>query len=148
MVRGNLINYKDDASVCTASLDTTKLHWNSVVSTKNARYMCLNIKHSYLTTALEYFEYMKIPLSLFPMWTIEQYKLNKLAVGNCVYIKMRCAVWGLPQAGILANKCLRQKLAPFGYHESVNTRGLWMHESWPITFTLVVDNFHHRPRYV
>jgi hypothetical protein len=54
---------------------------------------------------------------------------------------MRRAVWGLPQAGILANKCLRWKLAPFGYHESENTPGLWYHESRPITFTLVVDNF-------
>ena len=90
---------------------------------------------------LEYFEYMKIPLSLFPTWTIEQYKLNKLAVDAWVYIKMRCAVWGLPQAGILANKCLRQKLAPFGYHKSFNTPGLRMHESRPITFTLVGNNF-------
>ncbi len=51
------------------------------------------------------------------------------------------AVWGLPQAGILANKRLRQKLAPFGYDKCVNTPGLWRHESRPLTFTLVVDNF-------
>jgi hypothetical protein len=103
--------------------------------------MCLDIKHFYPTAVLEYFKYMKIPLSLFPMWTIEQYKLNKLAVDGWVYIKMRCAIWGLPQAGILANKRLRQKLVLFGYHKNVNTPGLWMHESRPITFTLVVDNF-------
>jgi hypothetical protein len=54
---------------------------------------------------------------------------------------MRRAVWGLPQAGILANKCLRCKLAPFGYYEYVNTPGLWYHKSGPITFTLVVDDF-------
>jgi hypothetical protein len=41
---GNLINYKGNASVRTADLDTAKLHWNSVVSTKDARYMCLDIK--------------------------------------------------------------------------------------------------------
>ena len=51
------------------------------------------------------------------------------------------AVWGLPQVGILANKCLQQKLAPFGYFESTNTPGLWYHKTRPITFTLVVDNF-------
>jgi hypothetical protein len=105
------------------------------------RYMCLDIKKIYLTAALEYFKYMKIPLSLFPTWTIKQYNLNTLAVDGWVYIEMRCAVWGLPQAGILANKWLRQKLAPFGYHESINTLALWMHESQPITFTLVVNNF-------
>ncbi len=54
---------------------------------------------------------------------------------------MRRAVWALPQAGILANKCLRQKLAPFGYYKSTNTPGLWLHDTQPISFTLVVDNF-------
>jgi hypothetical protein len=50
-------------------------------------------------------------------------------------------VWGLPQAGILANKCLHHKLVPFGYYESTHTLGLWHHEMRPILFTLVVDNF-------
>jgi hypothetical protein len=48
---------------------------------------------------------------------------------------------GLTAIGILANKQLRRKLAPFGYTESVNTPGLWTHESRPISFTLVVDDF-------
>ncbi len=103
-VGGNLINYDGYASVCTADLNTAKLHWNSVIKTENARYMCLDIKKFYLTTALEYFKYMKIPLALFPVWTIEQYNLHNLALDGWVYIKMRRAVWGLPQAGILANK--------------------------------------------
>ncbi len=51
------------------------------------------------------------------------------------------AVWGLPQAGVLANKHLRRKLALFGYHECVNTPGLWRHETRAISFTLVVDDF-------
>jgi hypothetical protein len=54
---------------------------------------------------------------------------------------MQKAVWDLSQAGILANKKLRRKLAPFGYFKSVNTRSLWYHESRPISFTLVLDNF-------
>jgi hypothetical protein len=45
------------------------------------------------------------------------------------------------QAGILANKRLHRKLAPFGYAECENTPGLWCHETRPISFTLVVDNF-------
>jgi hypothetical protein len=27
-----------------ADIDTAKIHWNSVVSTPNAKYMCLDIK--------------------------------------------------------------------------------------------------------
>jgi hypothetical protein len=63
---GNLINYDGNASVCTADLDTAKLHWTSAVSIANVSYMCIDINYFYLTTALEYFEYMKIPLALFP----------------------------------------------------------------------------------
>ncbi len=40
---GNLINYKGNALVRTADIDTAKIHWNSVISTPNARYMCLDI---------------------------------------------------------------------------------------------------------
>ncbi len=136
-----MINYDGNASVCTADLDTAKLHWNSVISTENARYMCVDISIFYHTTALEYFEYMKITLALFPVWTIEQYNLHKLALDGWEYIKMRRAVWGLPQVGILANKQLHHKLAPFGYYESINTPGLWRHESRLHTFPFIVNNF-------
>jgi hypothetical protein len=103
--------------------------------------MCLDIGNFYLTAALEYFEYMRMPLALFPAWTVQQYNLTKHALNGCVHLEMRRAVWGLPQAGILANKRLRRKLAPFGYYKCVNTPGLLYHVSRPISFTLVVDDF-------
>ncbi len=103
--------------------------------------MCLDIGNFYLTAALEYFEYMRMPLALFPEWIITQYNLRELALNGFVHLEMRRAVWGLPQAGILANKRLRRKLAPFGYYKCANTPGLWYHVSRPISFTLVVDDF-------
>jgi hypothetical protein len=101
---GNSITYDGELSVCTADINTAKLHWNSVVSTPNAKYMCLYIKIFYLTAALEYFKYMKMPLALFPSWIFEQYDLKTHAKDGWVHLEMRPAVWGLPQAGILANK--------------------------------------------
>ena len=50
-------------------------------------------------------------------------------------------MYGLPQAGILANQLLRKRLKPHGYFEVEHTPGLWKHETLPIQFTLVVDNF-------
>jgi hypothetical protein len=82
--------------------------WNSILSTKGAKFMCLDIKNFYLTAPLDHFEYMKMPLSLFPPWTKEQYNLDKLAKNGFAYLEMRRAIWGLPQAGILANKLLRK----------------------------------------
>ncbi len=77
-----------------------------MVSTEDARYICLDIKNFYLTATLEYYEYMWIPLSYFPEWTIEQYKLLEHVYNRYMYIEMQRAVWGLPQAGLLANKRL------------------------------------------
>jgi len=106
---GNLVEYEGELSVRTANITTAKLHWNSVISTKDARYMCLDLALFYLTANLEYYEYMKLPLALFPQWIIEQYDLNTHAKDGMVYIEMRKAVYGLPQAGILANKKITEK---------------------------------------
>jgi hypothetical protein len=125
---GNLITYDGELSVRTADIYIAKLHWNSVVSKPNVKYMCLNIEFFYLTAALEYFEYMKMPLTLFPSWIIKKYDLKTHAKDGWVHLEMRWAVWGLPQAGILANKRLQRKLAPFGYYECVDTPDLWYHE--------------------
>jgi hypothetical protein len=68
--------------------------------------MCLDIKNSYLTAALEYFEFIKISLTLLPAWIVKKYDLTKHALNGYVHLEMRQAVWGLSQAVILANKCL------------------------------------------
>jgi hypothetical protein len=103
--------------------------------------MCIDIKNFYLTAALDYYEYMKIPLALFPEWIKKQYNLDTHAKDGFVFLEIRRAVWGLPQAGILANKLLRKRLKPHGYYECINTPGLWRHKTRPITFSLVVDDF-------
>jgi hypothetical protein len=137
---GNLVTYEGKLSVRTADINTAKIHWNSVISNKKAKYMCLDIKNFYLTAALEYFEHIKIPFVLFPSWIVEQYDLAKHQKDGWVYLEMRQAVWGLPQAGILVNR-LRRKLAPFGYYECIEMPGLRKHETRPLTFTLVMDDF-------
>jgi hypothetical protein len=142
-VGGNLITYRGNTSTRTANLTTSKLLWNSVLSTEGARYMCLDIKNFYLTAALalDYYKYMKIPLALFPEWIKKQYNLNTHARDGFVFLEIQRAVWGLPQAGILANKLLQKPLKPQGIYECVNTPGLWRHATRPITFSLVVDDF-------
>jgi hypothetical protein len=92
----------------------SKILWNSVLSTCDAKYMCIDIKKNYLTTVLKYFEYMQMPLVVFPDWIKQQYQLDRHAHKGQVYLRLERAVWGLPQAGILANKLLRTRLAPHG----------------------------------
>ena len=122
---GNLINYPGELTTQTVDLTTSKLMWNSVLSTEGAKYMCLDINNLYLTAPLDRYEYMKMLLSLFPAWTKEQYNLDKLAKYGFVYLEMHRSVWGLPQAGILANKLLQKRLLPHGYCECKHTPGQW-----------------------
>jgi hypothetical protein len=68
--------------------------------------MCLDIKKKYLMACLEYFEYMRMPFTLFPNWIQIQYNMKELVYNGYIHLEMRQAVWGLPQAGILANKRL------------------------------------------
>ena len=50
-------------------------------------------------------------------------------------------MYGLPQSGLLANELLKKSLNKHRYRQSKLVPGLWQHDTWPIQFTLVVDNF-------
>jgi hypothetical protein len=50
-------------------------------------------------------------------------------------------MYGLPQAGIIAQDLLTKPLHKAGYQQSKVTPGYWRHEWRPISFTLVVDDF-------
>ena len=86
--------------------------------------MGIDIKNFCLGTPLERFEYMKMPLSILPMHTIQQYNMQEHAKNGFVYFEIRKAIYGLPHAGILANKQLRKFLKPAGYYEVLHTTGL------------------------
>jgi hypothetical protein len=72
---GNKIFYPGELTTRTADMTTAKLHWNSVLSTPNAKYMCLDIGNFYLSATLDRYEYMKMPINLFPPWIVDQYNL-------------------------------------------------------------------------
>ncbi len=44
MRMGSLVSYKGELLVHTADINTAKINWNSVISDKKAKYMCLAIK--------------------------------------------------------------------------------------------------------
>jgi hypothetical protein len=84
---------------------------------------------------------MKMLLSRFPKEIIQKYNLNALVVDGWVHIEIRKGMYGLKQAGLLANQLLQTRLAPFGYYPARHTPGLWLHKTQPISFTLAVDDF-------
>ena len=102
-VGGNLIVYPGDCGSPTVDLLTVKLLLNSVISTPNAKFMTIDIKDFYLNTLMDRFEYMKLKLRDLPKYFVKLHNLaSKVDKNGFVYLKIRRGMYGLPQAGILA----------------------------------------------
>lgn len=50
-------------------------------------------------------------------------------------------MYGLPQAGMLVQELWEKRLNAHGYSQCKAIPGLWSHQTRPISFTLVVDDF-------
>jgi hypothetical protein len=122
-------------------LTTAKILINSVISTLKAKLLVIDIKNFYLNTPLGRFGYMVINLSWLPQEMIDKYDLIELAQDRKVYIETQKGMYRLPQAGILVNELLQRNLAKDGYRPTQHTHGLWKHDTCPISFSLVVDDF-------
>ena len=138
---GDRINYPFDTSAPTADLPTIKLLWNSVLSSPGAKYITMDISNFYLGSPMVRPEYLRLPIKLIPDEIIQQYKLKDIEEDGWVYVKIVGGMYGLPQAGKIANELLVKRLRSAGYHPCQFTPWLWRHVWRPITFTLVVDDF-------
>jgi hypothetical protein len=120
-VGGDILDYSGDVATSKANITTFKILINSTLCTKDAAMMMMDIKNYYLGTPLPQFEYMKMLLSRFPEEIIQKYNLNDLAIDGWVYIEIQKGVYGLKQAGLLADQLLQTGLAPFGYYPAQHT---------------------------
>ena len=87
---------------------------------------------------------MRIPIDMLPNAIIEQYDLRPLFHNGYVYMEIRRGMYGLPQAGRLANDQLIAFLAPHGYRPVPLTPGLWRHDTKDIVFSFVVNDLRVR----
>jgi hypothetical protein len=140
-VGGDRLDYSGDIATSTPDITTFKILINSTLFAEDAAMMMMDIKNYYIGTPLPRCEYMKMLFSRFPEEIVQKYNLNALAVDGWVYIEIRKGMYGLKQAGLLANQLMQTRLAPFGYYPARHTPGLCLHRTRPISFTLVVDDF-------
>jgi hypothetical protein len=140
-VGGNKIDYPGDVATPTAELITVKCLFNSVISTPGAKAMAADAANFYLGTPLPGSEFMRIPVKIIPERIMIQYDLYRLVHNGYVMVEIKKGMYGLPQAGILANQRLVKHLAKSGYQQMPRTPGLFQHETRPVTFCLVVDDF-------
>ena len=139
-VGGDRVQYEEYRSSFTASLPTVKVLLNAVVS-EDAEWMTVDIKDYYLGSPMEKPVYMRIALKQIPLDIQQKYNLAAITRDGKVMTKIVKGMYGLPHAGKLAQDRLIPHLAKHGYRQCEHTRCLFTHDTRPIAFTLVVDDF-------
>jgi len=136
------VHFSGNAGTPTADLLTVKLLINSIISTDGAKFMTMDIKDFYLNTPMARYEYMRLRIADMPDDVIEHYNLrDKATPDGYIYCEIQKGMYGLPQAGIIAQQLLEERLEQHRYCQSKTTPGLWKHYTRPIIFTLIVDDF-------
>ena len=137
---GDKINYPGEVSAHTADMSEVKILLNAVVS-EGAMFTTMDIKDFYLGTPLDRPEYMKIKASTIPAEIMDKYNLHKYVENGYILFQIDKGMYGLPQAGLLAQKRLVGHLAEHGYKPGPNTPCMFRHEKRSTAFSLVVDDF-------
>ena len=101
-VGGNRINYPGEVRTPTAGRLLVKCMLNSVISTMNAKFMCIDISNFYLITLMPRYEYLKLKLTDVRTEIIkENGPKEKATEDGHIYIETRKGMYGLPQADML-----------------------------------------------
>ena len=139
-IRGDQIRYEGEKSAWTVAQPIVKLFLSAAV-TEVADVATCDISDFYLNSKLPRSEWMRVHRSQLPNATINKYKLEPLFDNDYVYCRVDQTIYGLPQAGKLAQDRLVEHLAKFGFKMADHTDCLFSHESRKISFLLYVDDF-------
>jgi hypothetical protein len=137
---GDVIEYPGPTAAFVATLETVRVLSNAAVS-EDANLMTADIADFYLGTPLDRPEYMRIALKHVPPDIIERYQLQPFIHDGYLLMEITKGIYGLKQAGKLAQDRLVLHLAGHGYIQCPNTPCMFKHISNSVAFTLVVDDF-------
>ena len=86
IIGGNCICYPKDVGTPTSSLELVKLIINSVLSRLNARFADFYVSTFYLSTPMDWPEFVQIHLEDIPKEFIEEYNLIPNANNGWIYL--------------------------------------------------------------
>ena len=140
-IGGNTIEYLGNCSTKTGAIEVVKGIFNSVCSRPGAKFLSADITNYYLGTPLDRPEYARIRIKDIPQEFIDEYNLMQYVHKGWVYFEITKGIYGLKQAGKLANDLLTERLSKHGYFQCATTPGLWRHKWRTGLFVLIVDDF-------
>ena len=139
-IGGDQIDYPGATTAFVATLETVRVLSNAAAS-EDANTMTADIADFYLGTPLDRLEYMRIALKHVPADIIEHYHLQPFIHDGYLLMEISKGIYGLKQAGKLAQDRLISHLEKHGYIQCPNTPSLFKHNLNSVAFTLVVDDF-------
>ncbi len=130
-VGGDRIKYSGEVATPTAEMLVAKMLFNSVISTRGARFMTMDISNFYLMTPLRQPKFIRMKLSNIPDKIIDEYKLrDKTTPSGSIYVVANWGMYGLPQSGLIANELLEKRS-----NEQATNRANWSQDYGNITHT-------------
>ena len=138
-VGGDRVTIIGEVSSGTASMDVLKILLNAVAS-EDAFWSSIDITDYYLGSPMDEADYqwMYIAVKDIPFDIRQKHDVEIRNGKACVCIQK--GMYGLPNAGLLAQDQLIARLAEDGYHET-DTECLFKHDTRGTLFMLVVDDF-------
>ena len=104
---GDKLKFDGPVSTLTSNLITSKIHWNSVISTPSAKYLVVGIKNFYLNNPISNHEYYNIVIILIPQDVIDKYNLMDKQINVFLYVRLEKGMYGLFQEEIIARMALK-----------------------------------------
>ncbi len=142
VVGGDRVHYPGNVGTPTANPLTVKILINGIISTAGTKFMTMDIKDFDLNTQMARYKYMQLRIADMLDDVIEHYNLiDKATPNGYIYCEIQKGMYGLQQAGIIAQQLLEERLQKQGYCQSQTTPGLWKHDTHAISFSLVVNDF-------
>ena len=137
---GDRSDFDGNRTSYTVEYTTAKCLLNAVV-TENAEHITLDLEDFYLFTDLERPEYMRMPIAFIPMSLRVELGMDHLPDSSSILWEVNKGLYGMPQAGLLAQQELNKLLAANDYIASPTTAGLYTHRTRKIQFVVWVDDF-------
>ena len=110
-VGSDRVDCPGDCGIPTTYLLSDKLLLNSTIFMPGTHFITIDIKDVYLMTPMNRYKYKRLKIANLPKYVIQQYTLrDKVTKYGYVYLEIRQGLYGLPQAGILAQKQLEKML--------------------------------------
>jgi hypothetical protein len=134
--------YDGPTAARVANMELVKIHLNHVCSTPNATYSTCDLENFYLGSVLPTPGYMRIHRKQLPQSIIDAYNLEKLFYKDEILMEVQRALYGMKQAGYIAQQDLFKLLRDHDYFNTDDVPCLWLHRTnTDLSFTLTVDDF-------